>query len=43
MCMYEDTESGEIWLDTEGTVSAGYYGDINIVIDLRGSVCFNLF
>ena len=40
--MDEDEVSGELWLDTEGTFSAGYFGDIKIVIDLCGYVVIGL-
>ncbi len=37
-----DNASRELWLDTEGTFSAGYSGDIKIVFDLCGYVYFDL-
>lgn len=37
-----DNASRELWLDTEGTFSAGYFGDIEIIIVLCGYVYLEL-
>ena len=34
--------SKELWLDTEGMLSAGYSGNIEIIVDLCGVMYFDL-
>ncbi|MGE0015560.1 MAG: hypothetical protein AB7S83_05210 [Candidatus Methanomethylophilaceae archaeon] len=40
--MDADESPRELWLDTEGMLSAGYYGEFEIFLNLCGMVCIDL-
>jgi hypothetical protein len=40
--MDADESPRELWLDTEGMLSAGYCGEFEIALDFCGTVCIDL-